>query len=91
MKRLLVLLVVGGAVALVMTRRKEITAEWNGLTESEARARLEQRLPSAIRDEKRTAAIDAIVARLSQRGLIVPDTAAEMTIDLTEQPAVPVE
>ena len=51
------------------------TSEWHGLTESEARSKLETKLPSKIPAEKRSAISDKVVAKMRDRGVISEDPA----------------
>ena len=70
MKKLLKLtLIVGGiaAVAKLVTARK---AEWQGLTESQVREKLDSRLPGRIPDEKRAAVADKVVSKMQERGVL---------------------
>jgi hypothetical protein len=69
-KKLLKLtLIVGGiaAVAKLVTARK---AEWQGLTESQVREKLDSRLPGRIPDEKRAAVADKVVSKMKERGVL---------------------
>jgi hypothetical protein len=69
-KKLLKLtLIVGGiaAVAKLVTARK---AEWQGLTESQVREKLDSRLPGRMPDEKRAAVADKVVSKMRERGVL---------------------
>ena len=61
-------------------------SEWHGLTESEARSKLETKLPGKIPAEKRSAISDKVVAKMRDRGVISedvdgPDDANGITTD----------
>jgi len=89
---LLVLLVVMiAACAKKATSHRE--SEWHGLTESEARSKLDAKLPGKIPAEKRSAISDKVVAKMRDRGVIsedpaVPDDASGV-IDGPDQLAAP--
>ncbi len=61
-------------------------SEWQGLTEGEARAKLDAKLPDRIPEEKRTQISDKVVGKMRDRGIIVEDADAESAepIDLRE-------
>ena len=70
MKKLLkVALIVGGmtAVAKLATAKK---AEWQGLTESQVREKLDSRLPGRMPDEKRAGVADKVVSKMRERGVL---------------------
>ena len=70
MKKLLkVALLVGGmaAVAKLVTAKK---AEWQGLTESQVREKLDSRLPDRMPDEKRADVADKVVSKMRERGVL---------------------
>ncbi len=50
-------------------------SEWHGLTESEARSKVETKLPSKIPAEKRSAISEKVVAKMRDRGVITEDPA----------------
>lgn len=56
-------------------------SEWRGLSESEARAKLDAKLPSRIAEDKRGAISDKFVAKMRDRGVISEE------IDLRDEPA----
>ncbi len=75
-KRLLLLVLLIGAVAGCAKKSKSHReSEWHGLTESEARSKLETKLPDKIPAEKRTAISDKVVAKMRDRGVISEDPA----------------
>ena len=70
MKKLLkVALIVGGmtAVAKVVIAKK---ADWQGLTESQVREKLDSRLPDRMPDEKRADVADKVVSKMRERGAL---------------------
>ena len=70
MKKLLkVALIVGSvtAVAKLVTAKK---AEWQGLTESQVREKLDSRLPGRMPDEKRAGVTDKVVSKMRERGVL---------------------
>lgn len=77
-------LIAGGLVAAVaaafvkkvMLHRR---AEWEGLTESEARSKLDEKLPGKIPAEKRSAISDVVVGKMRDRGVLVDDAAVPTT------------
>lgn len=87
MKRFLIAAAIGALVALALSTRAR-RQEWTGLSESEARTKLDQKLPSRIPEERRAAMADRIIDTMRDRGVIVADEpAGEVDLDLTEQPA----
>ena len=86
-KRLILLVLLIGVVAACAKKSKTHRAsEWHGLTESEARAKLETKLPGKIPAEKRSAISDKVVAKMRDRGVIsedpaVPDDASGIADD----------
>lgn len=81
MKKLLKLaLIIGGisAVSKVMGAKK---AEWQGLTRTQAREKLDSRLPNEIPDDKREMIIDKVVSKMHDRGIVSDDV--DMAVDLT--------
>ncbi len=99
MKRLLLATAVLALVALALNKRQQQRAEWRGISEAEAREKLDRRLPSRIPDERREMITDRIVTGMRNRGVIADDlddddidvavavTDADTEIDLREQPA----
>ena len=62
-------LIVGGiaAVAKLVAAKK---AEWQGLTESQVREKLDSRLPGRLPDEKRAAVADKVVSKMREHGVL---------------------
>ena len=68
---LTLLIIVIAACGKKTKSRRE--SEWHGLTESEARSKLDTKLPSKIPTEKRSAISDKVVAKMRDRGVISED------------------
>ncbi len=96
MKRLLLAAVVLGLVALAMKKKcSQQREQWHGLSETDVREKLDQRLPSRIPDDRRVAMTDRIVGQMRDRGVIVDEVVLDeaddnvydtVDIDLTAQP-----
>ncbi len=75
-KSLIILMLVIVVLAAVAKKAKsERGSEWHGLTETEARSRLDAKLPGKIPAEKRSAISDKLVSKMRDRGVIVEDPA----------------
>jgi hypothetical protein len=75
-KRLILLVVLIAVIASCAKKAKSHReSEWHGLTESEARSKLETKLPGKIPVEKRSAISDKVIAKMRDRGVISEDTA----------------
>ncbi|MDJ0768129.1 MAG: hypothetical protein QNJ12_05015 [Ilumatobacter sp.] len=89
-KRLILVLILLGAVAACAKQAKsKRESEWHGLSESEARAKLDAKLPGKIPAEKRSEISDKVVAKMRQRGVLseeldVPDDASSIADDADE-------
>lgn len=71
MKRLFKLALIAGAVvALVRFVALRQIGEFKGMSEFEARARLNTKLPDRIPEPRREEAIDRIVAKLDEKGVL---------------------
>jgi hypothetical protein len=88
MKRLLLAAVMIGIIATAMKKAKMDRENWQGLSEHEARDRLEERLPNKIPDDRREYIKDTIVTKMRDRGVLTDDdidmTAPEHAIDLAD-------
>lgn len=71
---ILLLIVVVAAVAKKKSRAAG-ASEWQGLTESEARSKLDAKLPGRIPAEKRSAISDKVVGKMRERGVLADDAA----------------
>ncbi|MDH3680622.1 MAG: hypothetical protein OEV40_11795 [Acidimicrobiia bacterium] len=67
------LAVLAGVGAVVKKILGERTAEWQGLTGAEVRQKLEDRIPSRVPDDRRTAVADRVVAKMRDRGALVDE------------------
>lgn len=75
-KRLIVLVLLIVVVAVCAKKAKSHReSEWRGLTESEARSKLEAKLPDKIPAEKRSAISDKVIAKMRDRGVVSEDPA----------------
>ena len=84
MKKLLKLALVIGGITAVSKMAAAKKAEWQGLTESEAREKLESRLPGEIPDDKRGMIIDKVVSKMSEKGVLGEEVDLTDEVDLTE-------
>ena len=86
MKRLLKLAVIVGGIVVASKMAAAKKAEWQGLTESQARQKLDSRLPGEMPADKRDMVINKVVSRMQDKGILSEDVdAAETT-----EPVVPV-
>ncbi len=74
-KKLIGLALIVGAVAAATKLTAAKKAEWQGLSESEARQKVEERLPSRVPDEKRAVVADKVVAKMRERGVLQEEAA----------------
>lgn len=74
MKKLLKLVVIVGGVAVASKMAAAKKAEWQGLTESQAREKLDARLPGEMPADKREMVIDKVVSGLHDRGMLSEDS-----------------
>lgn len=75
-KRLILLVLLVVVIAACAKKAKSHRqSEWHGLTESEARSKLDAKLPGKIPAEKRSAISDKVVAKMRDRGVISEDPA----------------
>jgi len=73
-KKQLTLLVVVLLLVLAAKRAKsQRQAAWHGLSETEARAKLDQKLSARIPDDKRQIVTDKIVGTMRDRGILAED------------------
>ena len=74
MKKIVKLALFIGAIALlakfVAAKMADKMAEFEGLTESEVRAKLESRLPKQVPGEKRAIIADKVVSGMRERGAL---------------------
>ncbi len=93
MKRLLLAGVVIGVAALAVKKCSRQRDQWHGLSEADAREKLDHRLPSQMPDERRAAVTDKIIGRMRDRGVLIADPEfddanheTDLDIDLTARP-----
>ncbi len=87
-KKPFILLVMLLVVLTVVAKKakSQQNSEWHGLTESEARSKLDAKLPDKIPSDKRSALADMVVGKMRDRGVIVdqaavPDDASDLAED----------
>ena len=73
MKKLVKLVLIVGAIAVVAKLVAAKMAKWQGLTESEVRDKLESRLPKWVPGEKRAEIADEVVSGMRERGALGDD------------------
>lgn len=87
MKKWLFLVVVA-AFAVAATKMTKICkkSEWQGLSESELRLKIDTKLPAHLSDEKRSMISDKIVAKMQSKGVLgdEPTVDEDETVDLSE-------
>lgn len=88
-RMILLVLVIAAIAACAKTAVSRRESEWHGLTESEARSKLDAKLPGKIPAAKRSAISDKVVAKMRDRGVlsdspVVPDDASGLTDELAE-------
>jgi len=76
MKKLIKLALVVGAITVAARLVGAKKTEWEGLTESQVRDKLDSRIPDRVPDEKRAAVADKVVAKMRSRGKLAEDEAA---------------
>jgi hypothetical protein len=81
MKRLLIATAGLAAAAVAMKKCSRQRDRWNGLSETDAREKLDHRLPSRMPDERRAAVTDKIIGRMRDRGMIDPDAELDIAAD----------
>lgn len=81
MKKFVKLVLIVGVIAViakfVAAKMAGKMAEWEGLTESEVRAKLESGLPKKVPGEKRAAVADKVVAGMRERGALRDEDPAD--------------
>ncbi len=77
MKKLIKLALVVGAVAVAARLIGAKKAEWEGLTESQIRDKLDARIPDRVPDKKRAAVADKVVAAMRFRGKLIEDKTSD--------------
>lgn len=85
-KKLIGLALAVGAAAAVAKLMVAKKAEWEGLTEDEVRAKVEQRMPSRVPEQRRSALADNVVSKMRDRGMLADEEPA-----VAAEPAAPAE
>ncbi len=81
-----VVAVIALAVACVKKTVSKRESEWHGLTEREARAKLDEKLPGKIPADKREQIADKVVSKMRDRGVLSEDSTVPDDISgLTER------
>ena len=76
MRKLLKLAVIGAVVAGAVKMLGMQKQQWEGLTETEARAKLDAKLPGKMPAEKRAEVTDKIVGAMKEKGALKADEPA---------------
>jgi hypothetical protein len=84
MKKFLLIAAAIGVVALVVKKRSANRTSWQGLSEDEARQRLNDRFPDRMPEDKREVVTDKIVSKMRDKGVIVDLTDTAETADLVD-------
>jgi len=84
MKKLIKLALVVGAITVAARLVGAKKAEWEGLSESQVRDKLDAHLPDRVPDEKRAEVADKVVAKMRSRGKLAEDEAASECGDSEE-------
>jgi hypothetical protein len=83
-KKLIGLALFAGAVAVAAKVLAAKKSEWQGLSETEVRQKVETRIPSRVSDEKRVALADRVVAKMRERGVLGEETRLVSVADAEE-------
>lgn len=73
MKRLIKFALLIGGIALAAKVVAAKKAEWEGLSESQVRERLDARLPDRMPEDKRAAVKDRVVSKMRSRGALAEE------------------
>ena len=73
MKKLFKLLVIGGLIAGAVKMIGMQKQQWAGLTETEARAKIDARMPDKVPAEKRAEVTDKIIGAMKEKGVLTSD------------------
>ena len=76
-KRLILLVLAVLMVVAIKNAKSRRESEWRGLTESQARSKLDAKLPSRIPDDKRSMISDKVMAKMRDKGIIIEDVSDE--------------
>ena len=84
MKRLFKLLLLAGVALGIYQLVQAKKAEWEGLTESEVRAKLDAKLSSRVPEEKLSTIQDNVVGKMRAMGKLAEDEASPEVSDAAE-------
>lgn len=84
MIKFLVLVGILVAAGKFMAKQKQ---DWSGITEAQAREKIESRLASRVGEEKATDIANQIVTVLTEKGVIKAEEATDEVVDVTEEAA----
>ena len=87
MKKLIIAALAVGLIAAVAKKQSARREEWHGMTEEQARERLNERLPNKMPDDKKAAVTDKIVTKMRDKGVIIDltDDAETVIGEATEE------
>lgn len=80
MKKFLIAALFVAMLAIIIELLRRQKAQWTGLAEAELRAKIDDKLSGRVPEEKRAEITDAIVTKMSERGMVA-DT--EVVVDAT--------
>lgn len=83
-KRLLIAAALLGVVGLVVRSRMTGRADWEGLTESQAREKLHDRFPDRVPADTRDFVTDKIVTKMRESGRLADDPDEGIDVDLSD-------
>jgi hypothetical protein len=76
MKKLLKLALVVGGIAAVSKAVTMNKSKWQGMTESDVRAKLDAKLPDKVPADKRSEIADKVVGKMREKGVLAEDAPA---------------
>jgi hypothetical protein len=82
MIKFLVLVGILVAAGKFMAKQKQ---DWSGITEAQAREKIESKLASRVGEEKATDIANQIVTVLTEKGVIKAEETADEVVDVTEE------
>ncbi len=91
MKKLVMFAILAGALLAAARLAAAQRSQWQGLTETQVRDKLERRLPPQVPADKRSVVADTVVAKLRDRGLLevepaetIPEAVTDVVADAAE-------
>ena len=79
------LLLLAGLVSVAVNAVLAKKREYFGLTETEARAKFEEKLAGRVGEERAAEIADEVIPKLKERGLIVEDPISEAVDEVVEE------